>query len=262
MARVPYRALAAAFVALIPASAFLAGCTQVETGEVGIKMNFGEVEKQALLPGLHFYNWFTSKVLHFEVREQKFEGETDCFTKDTQNARIKYAVGFYPEASKAVEIFSTLGIQWKEKLIAPVILGHLKDTTGQYIADELIAKREVVKNSVLRNLREKLTERGVMVTNVEFVNIDFDDNYEKAVEAKVVAIQKAAEAKNATVQVEEQARQRVIAAEAEARAIKIQSEALAQNKGLVEFEAVKRWDGKLPQYMMGNAVPFVSVPSK
>ena len=50
------------------------------------------------------------------------------------------------------------------------------------------------------------------------MNLDFDDAYEKAVEAKVVAIQRAAEAKNETVQIEEQAKQTVKTAQAEAEA--------------------------------------------
>ena len=32
-----------------------------------------------------------------------------------------------------------------------------------------------------------------------------------------------------------------------------------KNKNLVEYEAVQKWDGKLPQYMMGNSVPFVNL---
>lgn len=44
--------------------------------------------------------------------------------------------------------------------------------------------------------------------------------------------------------------------------MEIKSQALAKNKGLTEYEAVLRWDGKLPQYMMGNAVPFLNLGSK
>ena len=69
-------------------------------------------------------------------------------------------------------------------------------------------------------------------------------------------------AKNKTVQVQEEARQKVIAAEAEARSMAIRAQALTQNKALVEYEAVKKWDGKLPEYMLGNSVPFINVTKK
>ena len=48
-------------------------------------------------------------------------------------------------------------------------------------------------------------------------------------------------------------------AEAEAKAMAIKSEALSKNKALVEYEAVLKWNGELPQYMMGNSVPFINV---
>ena len=56
---------------------------------------------------------------------------------------------------------------------------------------------------------------------------------------------------------QEEARQKIIASEAEAKSMAIRAQALTQNKNLVEYEAVQKWDGKLPQYMMGNSVPFV-----
>lgn len=238
------------------------GCTQIQTGQVGIEKNWGEVKPQALQPGLHLYNPIATSIDKFNVQEEKIEGDTACYTKDTQTATIKYTVTLFIDKTKAVEIYSTLGENWTSKLVAPIVLGHLKDTTGQYIADELIAKREAVKASVLKNLQEKLAPRGVTVTGVEFVNIDFDDAYEKAVESKVVAIQKAAEARNKTVEVEEQAKQRVIAAEAEAQAIKIQSNALSTNPALINLEAVKKWNGVLPTNMFGNSMPFINIPQQ
>ena len=41
--------------------------------------------------------------------------------------------------------------------------------------------------------------------------------------------------------------------------MEIKSQALARNKGLTEYEAVQKWDGKLPQYMLGNSVPMINL---
>ena len=61
---------------------------------------------------------------------------------------------------------------------------------------------------------------------------------------------------------QEEARQKLISAQAEAQSMKIRATALSQNKALVEYEAVKKWDGKLPEYMLGNSVPFINVSAK
>ena len=89
--------------------------------------------------------------------------------------------------------------------------------------------------------------------------IDYSDSFEKAIEGKVTAEQEALKAKNKTVQVEEEAKQRVIAAEAEAKSMAIRANALTQNHNLIQYELAQKWDGKLPQYMMGNSVPFINL---
>lgn len=58
---------------------------------------------------------------------------------------------------------------------------------------------------------------------------------------------------------EEQPRQTIIKSEAEAKAIQIKANALAQNAKLVECEAIMHWDGKLPEYMVANAMPFINI---
>lgn len=235
------------------------GFEVVDTGFRGIETRFGEIQGQPLPEGLHFYNPFTSDIREIDVREQKLEEKTACFTKDTQNVEISFAMTFFPDPSKIHEMYRQFGYDWEEKIILPATLGSIKDVVGQYIADDLVSKREAAKSAAQETLVTSLASRGVTVTRLEFTNLDFDDAYEKAVEAKVVAVQKAAESKNKTVEVEEQAKQKVIAAEAEARSMQIRSKALSENKSLVEYEAVQKWNGVLPQYMMGNSVPFINI---
>lgn len=58
----------------------------------------------------------------------------------------------------------------------------------------------------------------------------------------------------------EEKEQAILRAEAEAESIRIRSEALAQNKDLVEWEDIQKWDGKLPVQMLGAApVPFLNL---
>ena len=44
--------------------------------------------------------------------------------------------------------------------------------------------------------------------------------------------------------------------------MQIRATALTQNKALVEYEAVQKWDGKLPEYLMGGSIPFINLPVK
>ncbi len=235
------------------------GCEQVDTGYRGIKTHFGEVVGEPLPEGLQWYNPFTESINEFEVREQKFESVTSSFTRDTQNVNITFVLTYYPDPAKVGVIYRQFGSDWAAKVIAPATLGAIKDVVGKYIADDLVGKREEAKTAVFKELEASLRTRDVFVTRIDFTNLDFDDGYEKAVEEKVIAVQKASESKNHTVEVEEQAKQKVIAAEADATSMRIRSNALKENKGLVEYEAVQKWNGVLPQYMMGNSTPFLNL---
>ena len=161
-------------------------------------------------------------------------------------------------------IFREIGDEYMltEKIIKPVALGSIKDAIGEVIADELVSKREVVTKKALAEVKENLAARHVIVTDLQFTNLDFNDAYEKAVEEKAEAVQHALKAKNESVRIQEEANQRVTTAKAEAEAMRIKTQALAQSKGLVEFEAVQKWDGKLPQYMFGSGTtPFIDMRS-
>ncbi len=235
----------------------------VDPGFRGIETNLGKVVGEPLAEGLHFYNPFTSDIKEFNVRQETWSARTSIFTKDTQRVDVEFAITYSPDPKMVTKIYLDVGqeAQLIEKIVKPVVLGSLKDAIGQVIADELVSKRELITKQALTEVRENLASKNVMVSDLQFTNLDFDDAYERAVEEKVVATQKAQKAKNDTVTIQEQANQTVATAKAEAESMRIKSAALAQNKGLVEFEIAKKWDGKLPTYMMGNTIPMINLQS-
>ena len=108
-----------------------------------------------------------------------------------------------------------------------------------------------------------VVDKRINAQSVVLSDIEYSKVFETAIEAKQVAEQKALEAKNRTVQIEEEAKQKLLTAEAEAKSMEIRAKALEQNRSLVEYEAVQKWDGRLPVNMYGNApVPFISISQK
>lgn len=236
--------------------------TIVETGHRGVKTVFGKVDGDPLPEGIYFTSPFTTSIHQMDIRTQKIEDKTEIYTKDVQTANVKYAVNYSVKGDRAGELFKTVGITYAEKLIPQAVQGALKNAAGKWEAMDVINHRENVRSEVQDNLRDTLSPRGIEIESFQLVDVAFTKAFNDAVESKVVAVQKADEAKNQTVQVSEQAKQRVIAAQADAQAMKIKSDALQQNQNLVQYEAVQKWDGVLPVYMMGNSTPFISIPGK
>lgn len=247
-------------VALLLGTAALSGFTVVETGHRGVKATFGKVESESLPEGLYIYNPFMSKITQMDIRQQRLDHSEIAYTKDIQQATIAYTVNYGLRPDHAHTVLQEVGADWAKVLVPQVVSGTIKGVIGSWNAVELISNRNKATADIEAAIKAALADRNVSVSKFEITNIDYNDEFEKAVEAKVTATERAKEAENKTRQVQEEAKQRIISAEAEARSMQIRSEALTQNHGLVEYEAVHKWDGKLPQYMLGNgALPFINV---
>ena len=237
----------------------LATNTIVGAGERGVRVTLGHVSPNVLTEGIHFKIPVIQQIVKYDVKTQKSNIQTNVYTKDIQQAKIIYVINYNLKPDYAPTMYKTVGKDYLNTILMPTVEGVLKDVTGRWIANDLISNREEATKNVLFNLQKELANKGIEVTAFNMTNIQYAPEFEKAVEDKVKAQQKALEAKNKTVQVEEEAKQRLISAESEAKSMRIRATALTQNKALVEYEAVKKWDGKLPEYMLGNSVPFINL---
>lgn len=239
----------------------LSSCQTVDTGTKGIEKRFGKIVGEPLSDGLHFFNPFTTHIDKFDIREKKVEGKGACNTKDTQVVEIDYTATFSAEGSKVFELYRQYGQDWIAAASVPAIVeAQIKIAIGKFDAQELVKNQSDAAHSAMEHVRDALATKNIKLGSLSFRNIDFSPQFEKAVESKVVAEQSAQEAKNKTIQIEEEAKQTIMSAKAEAESMRIKSQALSQNKGLVQFEAVRKWDGKLPINMYGNApVPFLNL---
>lgn len=231
----------------------------VGVGERGVKVTLGKVSPESLGEGMHFIMPYVQKIARMDVKTQKYNTQTHVYTKDIQQAKISYVVNYNLLADSAYRMYQEVGMDYVSKVINPVLEGSIKDVIGKWNAQDLVANREEATNDILVKLREQLNERYVNVTGFQIVDINYSEVFERAIESKVTAEQDALKAKNKTVQIQEEARQKVISAEAEAKSMSIRANALTQNKALVEYEAVQKWNGILPHYMMGNSVPFINL---
>jgi regulator of protease activity HflC (stomatin/prohibitin superfamily) len=274
------------FIVAIAATAFITGCGQVDSGEAGFFTRWGEVTSKAPVEeGLHFYEPFGTDLITYSIKNQTMEVKTPVFTKDVQSMDLTLMVTFNVIKEKVIDLHVKTGKEYPSILIEPSVLGAAKDALGKMEADQIVANREKATQAIQAALRERLEPYGINVSLVNIANIDYSDAFEKAVEAKQVAMQEAIKEKNNTQRLREVAEQNVVRAEAEAKArvvnseaeakailvkaeaeakaIELKNKALASSHALIEYETVKTWDGKLPVQMLGSTpVPFISVTDK
>ena len=235
------------FIALI---VFLTSFAIVRAGSVGVITRLGAVNR-VVNPGLNLKFPIIEGITVMETRTQKEQVDAKAASKDLQEVKSTIALNYHLRAEKAVEVYQNIGIEYKIRIIDPAIQEAFKATTAKFTASELITKRESVKKEALGHLKDRLNVFNVVVDDFNIVNFQFSDDFNHAIEQKQVAQQNLErakiEAETATTQAQGQANAQLI---------------LRNNGSLtpeyLQFLAVQKWDGKLPNATSGT--PFIQIP--
>jgi len=232
----------------------------IDQGERGVLLEFGHA-KAIYEPGLHFQIPIVHKVVLFDVRTKKDQVEAGAASKDLQLVETTIALNYHPDPAFIDKLYQEVGTEYESRVISPAIQESVKAATASYTAEELITKRSLVKEDTKQHLAERLSSYYIIIDDFSIVDFSFSPEFDAAIEAKQTAVQQALKAENDLRRIEIEAQQKIETAKAEAESIRIQAEALKQNADLIQLKAVERWNGILPNYVMGDAIPLISVPS-
>ena len=267
------RIIAAALVVVI-ALIFAISCFSfVPTGHTGVVTLFGKVEDYTLDSGVHFKNPF-ARVIKMDNRIQKESVELSCFSSDIQEVEVVFTLNYQISKEYAMNIYKTIGKNYFDTAVSPIITESVKTVAARYTAEDLINKRNELAMTIEADMKEKLLAFNIELVSTSIEDMDFTDAFTNAVEEKQVAAQNKlkaeTEAAQKVVEAEAEAQIRRVTAEAEAYEILQRAEAEAQanqklaesiTDRLIEYRYYEVWDGKLPQMVMGESTtPMVQIP--
>ncbi|MFC2010961.1 prohibitin family protein, partial [Chloroflexota bacterium] len=193
----------------------------------GVVIRFSAVTGTILNEGLQMKLPFIDSVVKMSVQTEKYETGAASASRDLQDVNTTIALNWRLDPGMAAEIYRTLGMEYINRIAAPAVQETIKQVTAKYIAEDLILKRETVKNEIQENLANRLLERGIITETVSITEFRFSSTFVAAIEAKVAAEQAVWEARNKLerIKVEAQQREEQEKGEANARIAKAQGEA-------------------------------------
>ena len=203
--------------------------TAVPAGHRGVVIRFGAVTGTILQEGLRTKLPFLDSVVLMGVRTEKYETGAASASRDLQDVRTTIALNWRLDPSKTAEIYRTLGQEYIVRIAAPAVQEVIKQVTARYNAEDLILKREIVRNEISENLAIRLLERGIITEAVSITEFQFSATFVAAIEAKVSAEQAIFEARNKLERVKVEAEQAEAAARGAANA------RIAQANGEAEY---------------------------
>ena len=236
--------------------------TIISAGHEGVQTTLGQVNMQSLNEGLHFINP-VSNVSEVSVRVEKADlKNANAGTKDLQVVHTDIVVNYRLDGAKVAHMYKESGLDLTDKILMPAVSESFKAVTAHYDSEELITKRDEVSRAIHEALQSKVSKYGLIVSEISLVNFGFSAEYQAAIERKVIATQQKLKAEQDLSRIVIEADQRIAKAKGEAESIRIQAQAIQSQGGkdYVQLQAIARWDGKLPTYMMGNsAMPMINL---
>lgn len=260
------RLLVAVGIAIAAGAVAFLSCGKIEAGERGIVIRFGKPVRVAT-PGLYGKIPFVETIKTVNVRtETVVTRDMNASSKDLQEIVASVTTQCHYDPEKVVETYSKFGYDdFQRRIVVPAIFESVKSAVSKFNAEELITKREEVREVIFQSLQALLTRYNVVLDSLQIADLNFSARFNNAIEEKMIAEQEALKARNVLERVRTEAEQqlakanataeaKVLLAEAEAKAIKLQADVIKENGGdqYLLLRAIERWDGRAPTTLLNG----------
>jgi regulator of protease activity HflC (stomatin/prohibitin superfamily) len=261
--------------------------TYINPGHVGIVIHRvgGGVDPKPLGPGLHFRNPLTTEIEEYPTYMQtllltrsgnenaRFNEEINVNSAEGQPLSLDVSMSFELIPERVPYLYQTFRTD-----INVIQHGYVKQSIRQAL-QEVVGSEEIAAiigpkkaETVTRTqalLAQRLTTYGIAVKQFTINELRAPNTVIDAINAKNVMQQQALTAQNElqkkqfealgdSIQATGRAKAILTEAEAQSKANLLLSQSLTAN--LVQYEMMKRWDGKLPQVSSGG-VPMIQLPN-
>ncbi len=229
--------LAIATTALVPGSFH-----QVNTGTVAVVRSLGKI-KGIRTPGTYFDFYVLNQYETYDSKVQQEKILTAAYSKDGQTMELEVFLQYQIQTENVMKIATEYGnLSALQSRIETVAIEKTKAVMSSAEAMTSIQNRSEFSNNVSASVREGISaDYYVNVKDVVLTNIDFTDEFEKAVENKVIAEQEKqaaitkAEAELEVAKLEAQKKIEEARGNAEAQKILAQASAEAATYKIIEL---------------------------
>lgn len=268
---------------IVSVSMGLISCDTVPAGYLGVKVNlYGSdkgVSELALGTGRYYIGW-NSELYLFPTFLQNYSWtDKQAITMQTSEGlsiRTDAGITYRIQPDNVVKVFQKyrLGV---EEITNTFLHNMVRDAMNEVASTMTVeqiygAQKEAFISKVNIIVKREASENGIDVDKIYLVgSFELPATVVDSINSKIQASQNAirvenevatsrAEAQKTIVEAEAKGKQILINAESQAKANKILADSLT--KEFVSYQAILKWDGKLPTMTGSSVIPFVNVEGK
>ncbi len=267
-------------------AAVYSSITIIQPGNVGVVFNRWSGALKTVGQGLAWRVPWVTQVQSYPValrtytmvrrsEEGAVQGDDslDLPTKEGQHIRQDISVTYNTSQEKAADVFRAFrGAEIgdiESTFIRRTIITTAQNTAGQMSLTDLISnQRGQLQGQIQDNLQHEMNKMGFVVDKVNLGASHLPDAIEKQMQQKMAAQQEAQQAEYELQRQQTLAKAKVAEAEGDAQATLVKAKAQAEaNKLLqesltpllIQNKSIDKWNGTLPQFTGGGAVPFLNL---
>lgn len=228
----------------------------IKPGEIGIIIRTGQVNR-IVDSGLMLKIPFLEKRITMITRIQKESIQSSAVTHDLQDVNAELVINYSINKESALELYKNVGTEYKDNIIIPVLHESFKAGSAKYSAEGIISDRSKVKQEILDVIKDRLDDYGILVSDLNIVNLEFSEAFNQAIEEKAIAQQQVEKAKQDLEKAKVEAERKVTEAQAEAEAQRLQQSTLTDL--MIKKMYIEKWNGQLPTTTTGNSDMMINL---
>ncbi|MEP7163126.1 MAG: prohibitin family protein [Ferruginibacter sp.] len=177
---------------------------QIDPGEVGVKILFGNIQNSVLGSGLHFVNPLL-EIQKLDVKTQNYtmsgindEGVKNgddairVLTSDGLEVTIDLTVLYRIVSVDAPKLLRETGNDYRDKIVRPITRTKIRDNAVYYQAVDLFGnKRDEFQQRIYKSIEDDFKKRGLMLEQLLVRNITLPNSVKASIESKINAEQDA-----------------------------------------------------------------------
>lgn len=251
----------------------------ISPGYVGVVVDLmGDskgVESKELHVGMHWIAPWKS-VYQFPIFEQNdtWEGDHYGFSFQTsEGMAVSADIGItYHLRPESIPLIFQRYRRGMDEITHVFIRNYIRDAINKSASktkiEDLYSGKESFFEDVEKHVRDDLAPIGIEISRIYLIGrFHFPQTVIAALNSKIEAMQRAQQRENELREAEAEAKKQVAKAEGQAKCAILQAESEAKanlvlsksvTPELIQWQAVQRWDGKLP-HVNGGALPFIEV---
>jgi regulator of protease activity HflC (stomatin/prohibitin superfamily) len=222
----------------------------VGVGYVGVTFNRLTGKTQSFQQGFHLNIPLIITVNKFDVRTQRLDIKAVGSSKDLQEVSFELVLNYHLLYDKVNNLYAKVGRDYSNIIIKPAVEETIKSVAAMFPVEQIIVDRQVLRDLMIKALQERLLNYDIVAEAVNIIDIDFTLEFNRVVEQKQIEEQKIKTAEYQKRQAEELKQKTIFEAEGESRKQQLLRDTVSEK--VIALKWIEKWDGKLPQYMLGD----------